>query len=435
MSNNRRVFEELQLTGSYVNSSDPTKKYVIDSDGIAPNTTRTYTVPDQDTMLVGDDTTDILTNKTINDATNTVGATHLRTQIVVPLNTASTPSVGQALVYNGTNAAWQTVSGVPGGSNRQFQFNNSSAFGGSANFTLSTGTDRPQLVTPIIQPLNFPAVPSSGVIMFPIQYGTGRTTMAIRGFNDVSYELQPSLCSVDIAYFKPRGNSTTIDLLAFTSAVIGTASTINISSSASGTNTSTPEFGLFRRLRYTTTNPPATNQTVSVRSSLLTYSRASGFFMSVKFAFTATTASSRFFVGMSNGTITVAPNNTFATIATQLIGIGFDFNSNQWQMIVRNSAAIQQVQLDTALQTIRNPNIMYEARIFINPVQNNIVYYSLTYLTGTSAGQVISGSITISTFSTDITTQLSPIIWLNNNNVAASVSFDLGQIYLERPNY
>jgi hypothetical protein len=65
-------------------------------------------------------------------------------------NTASTvnftlPSAdgtsGQALVTNGTGTlSFSTVAGTPGGSNTQVQFNNSGAFGGSANLTFNGTT-------------------------------------------------------------------------------------------------------------------------------------------------------------------------------------------------------------------------------------------------------------------------------------------------------
>jgi len=49
---------------------------------------------------------------------------------------AGTGTNGQALTTNGSGTlSWSTVSGAPGGSNTQIQFNNSSLFGGSANLT------------------------------------------------------------------------------------------------------------------------------------------------------------------------------------------------------------------------------------------------------------------------------------------------------------
>jgi hypothetical protein len=49
---------------------------------------------------------------------------------------AGTGTNGQALTTNGSGTlSWSTVSGAPGGSNTQIQFNSSSSFGGSANLT------------------------------------------------------------------------------------------------------------------------------------------------------------------------------------------------------------------------------------------------------------------------------------------------------------
>lgn len=50
-------------------SVDPTKKAAFEVDGFTTATTRTFTLPDTNTTLVGTDTTQTLTNKTINSST------------------------------------------------------------------------------------------------------------------------------------------------------------------------------------------------------------------------------------------------------------------------------------------------------------------------------------------------------------------------------
>jgi len=54
-------------------------------------------------------------------------------------------TAGQVLTSNGTTVYWSTVSGggggTPGGSNTHIQFNDSSAFGGNANFTFNKTTN------------------------------------------------------------------------------------------------------------------------------------------------------------------------------------------------------------------------------------------------------------------------------------------------------
>ena len=63
----------VQDTVSYVvNTTDTTKKLKLDCSGITTATTRTLTVPDADTTIVGADATQTLTNKTISGSSNTL---------------------------------------------------------------------------------------------------------------------------------------------------------------------------------------------------------------------------------------------------------------------------------------------------------------------------------------------------------------------------
>jgi hypothetical protein len=102
------------------------------------------------------------TNKTINGANNTISNINLASQVTGTLPTGNggtgntaTPTNGQLLIGNGSGFSLANLTagtnvtitnssggitiaaagGSPGGSNTQIQFNNSSSFGGSANFT------------------------------------------------------------------------------------------------------------------------------------------------------------------------------------------------------------------------------------------------------------------------------------------------------------
>ena len=72
---------------------------------------REIDLPDESTLLIGTDTTDTLTNKTIIDSSNNITANRLRTVSGdVTIGTAIAPTIGQALVAtSATEAAWQTV--------------------------------------------------------------------------------------------------------------------------------------------------------------------------------------------------------------------------------------------------------------------------------------------------------------------------------------
>lgn len=56
-------------TTSFQDNLDNTKKFKFQASSISPSTTRTIIIPDDDATLVGDDTTQILTNKTLSGGT------------------------------------------------------------------------------------------------------------------------------------------------------------------------------------------------------------------------------------------------------------------------------------------------------------------------------------------------------------------------------
>ena len=67
---------------------------------------RSIYLPDADDTLVGKNTIDVLKNKIINDATNTVYANGIRTATWTTTVGGSAPVLGNVFYYNGSNAVW-----------------------------------------------------------------------------------------------------------------------------------------------------------------------------------------------------------------------------------------------------------------------------------------------------------------------------------------
>lgn len=100
----------LMLTSNLIDNVDPTKQLKISLTNISPSTVRTLTVPNANTTMVGTDTTDTLTNKTIQGSTNIVDANNLKTTgTSVNISSAVPPTSGQVLTAaTTTTATWQT---------------------------------------------------------------------------------------------------------------------------------------------------------------------------------------------------------------------------------------------------------------------------------------------------------------------------------------
>jgi hypothetical protein len=226
--------------------------------GLTLNSNTSVTLPTTGTLatLAGSET---LTNKTINGSNNTITNVSLSTGITGTLGVGnggtgntSTPTNGQLLIGNGsgfslaaltagsnitiTNSSGgitiaSTGGGTPGGSNTQIQFNNSSSFGGSTNFTWD-GTNVQIGATGALRfadtdSSNYVAFKAAGTVAsnvtwtLPATDGTSNQALVTNGSGTLSWATPGGTVTIS------NDTSTASDLYpAFTAATSGTVSTI-----------------------------------------------------------------------------------------------------------------------------------------------------------------------------------------------------------------
>ncbi len=169
----------LRLGSTYFSdSTDNTKIFQFNAGPITTATTRTFSVPNADTTLVGTDVTQTLTNKTISGAANTITNVSLSTGVTGTLPIANggtgqttataafnalspTTTKGDIIVDNGTDAIrlgvgtngyalvadsaesagvkWSAITAGAGGSNTQIQYNNSGSLAGASSLIYTSG--------------------------------------------------------------------------------------------------------------------------------------------------------------------------------------------------------------------------------------------------------------------------------------------------------
>ena len=110
-SNQTLTNKTIISSNTFADSTDNTKKMNFVLTPITTATTIALTVPSTSTTLVGIDSNQTLTNKTLNSTTNVITCDNLRSATtVIGINTATAPSVNQALIAtSGTAASWQTI--------------------------------------------------------------------------------------------------------------------------------------------------------------------------------------------------------------------------------------------------------------------------------------------------------------------------------------
>lgn len=344
-----------------------------------------------------------------------VGVTSsIQTQLDTKVPTTRTVN-GQALSADIT---------ITGGSNKQVQYNNTSALAGAANVTIDNNDLTVAVNASPVSP------PASNVKIFGKSIAN-RIMPAFVGPSGLDTTIQPFLARNKIGYWNPQGNSTTIPAVFGLTApsTAGTATARNVAT----TNIATR----MKRLGYITTATAgqlASHYINVAQHTTGTGAGLGGFHFVTRFVVSdaATVTGARHFCGMSS--TVAAPTNVEPSTLTNSIGMAqLSTDATQWYLVYGGSVAQTPIALGTGLGAPTLTTTAWEIVLFSSPNDNSIIYYQVSNLgTGVSVSGTLSG--TVGTVVPASTTLLTYRQFRTNNATNAAIGVDICSIYIETDN-
>lgn len=306
--------------------------------------------------------------------------------------------------------------GAPGGSSGQVQFNNAGAFGGATDVEIEGGQLR-------LDAIATPTAPAAGgVKLFGRDVG-GRLMPAFVGPSGLDSALQPSFGRNAIAFVRPRGNSTTLDQIGFTSTATGTATAGNVAQTTIHTE--------LKRIVYAVT--ASTTAVVGWRSAANQFSVGGagagrgGFHLIMRWgpATGVSTATHRAFAGMR---VNAAPTDVEPSSLTSIVGMGWDAADTNVQFMHNDgSGTATKIDLGASFPV---PSVdatdAYEVALFAQPGTTQSLGYTVTNLTN---GAVASGTVTSDLPSTS--TLLAPAMYMSVGGTSSVIGIAVMNVYIE----
>jgi hypothetical protein len=338
--------------------------------------------------------------------------------------TQSGATNNQVPQWNGANWVPVTLSGSPGGSTTQVQYNNAGAFAGASNVTINNNDLT--LATNAA-----PATPPASTVKLFGKSIAGRIMPAFIGPSGLDTTVQPLLSRNKIAYWNPPGNATTVPGVFGLTAptIVGTATARTVAT----TNIATR----MRRIGYVSTAVAgnlASHYIANAQFTTGTGTGLGGFHFVTRFVVSdaATVTGARHFCGVSS--TTAAPTNVQPNTLTNSIGMAqLSTDATQWYLVYGGSVAQTAIALGTGLGAPTLTNTAWEIALFSSPEQNAVVNYQITNLgSGVSVSGTLSG--TPGTTVPASTTLLTYRQFRTNNTTALAVGVDICSIYIETDN-
>jgi hypothetical protein len=332
-------------------------------------------------------------------------------------------TLGTNLSITGTTIDAAGGSGSPGGSDRQIQFNNSSAFGGAAALDVDTDGN---LRIDYASAVTTPGADQVTFVPQRLNASGGRVIPRWRSEDAVSMSLATHPGRNTIVLGQALGNATTaiapIGAAALTA--VGTASSRNVTTSSRLTRA--------KRLGYVSAGTAGSagglyNSSAAMTQWTVGGASGGGFMFIWRGAVTDSSlvSGAHCIIGMRGATSAPAVATNPNTL-TNIIALCQTNGSANWQICYGGSAA--QTPVDTGI-AIANTDLL-EFIIYARPDVNNKVTWRLENI---STGAVASGELT-GTAGTALpanTQTLGPIMWRSNNATAAATAIDISSYYIE----
>ncbi len=272
---------------------------------------------------------------------------------------------------------------------------------------------------------NDPAAPAAGNLRIYAKDIAGRVMPKWIGPSGVDTPMQASLGFNRVSMIMPAGGTT------LTTFVGGFGTTFtNTGTAANPTPTTTSHLSSIRRATFSS---GATAGTVaSHRQSVQQVWRGNaagrgGFFYTIRFGTSALVAGNRGFVGLSD--VITAPTNVdpLTSTAGNKVGVGFNTNTGNWQLIANVAAAAPTV-TDLGATLPLNTTDIYELALFSAPNGTSIGYRLKNITTNASVSGSLASNIPANTIF------LAPHFWITNNTTAAAAILNFSGWYLESDN-
>jgi hypothetical protein len=266
-----------------------------------------------------------------------------------------------------------------------------------------------------------PAAPGAETVRLFRREIAGRQMPAFRGPTGLEAPLQSSLALKRVMRANPVAASVANEGISYVA--VGTATSRVVETS-----------NFFRRMRRIGYVSAASAESLAGFRSQITQvftgtgSGLSGFFVVIRFGFSAIVSDMRAFVGVWN--VTAVPTNVEPSTLTNCIGVGRGAADTNLSLFYGGTAAQTPISLGANFPANTANVDAYELALFAPPDVAQTVYWQVTRL---NTGHVASGTLTggAAVLPAD-NVGLTPFqAWVSNNTTAAAVAIDFISFYAE----